>query len=512
MKFCLPCLILANFISFVDGRRTTIGKNVLIIAPLDTGTHLASMSIFAVALSNAGHNVSIFEWSYKKEPRNLGPNVTTYHIQEKGLDAKILEKRAINTFVGSYNGVEYIELLPKFNAVTRSYVEEHSDLFRLISLTKWDLVVVDEIFTYHGLGIAAFLRKHYNVPYAIYSTTQMMSHTASSLGLGRNLVARPYWVTREAEDEHDLYDVKNFFHRLFNVYNSGSEFVGNILLSKRFFGSNNYLIGIDSFNFEKFFRGSSLTIADYYTRWKYPIPENSRLKSMASACKKVDKLPSDLKQFVEDPNSLGTIYIAFGTAVFWQHAPPKMLNAFFEAFEHLKEYRIIFAYSGAPRNVSSHVQLIKWAPQLEILSHPKTKVYLTHGGLKSSKEAACAGIPVVYMPLYAEQTFNAHMATSMGFALPLNKHTITAHKLEKTIRRVATESHFKENIIRARSLSLDRPISAVNEMIFYVGRVLKARNGEFDFRNKAGHLNWFEFLYGEAVVLLSILLFVVASK
>jgi UDP:flavonoid glycosyltransferase YjiC (YdhE family) len=66
--------------------------------------------------------------------------------------------------------------------------------------------------------------------------------------------------------------------------------------------------------------------------------------------------------------------MAFGTAIFWQFAPQRMLDAFFGAFEELKDYRVIFAYNGAARNVSSHIKLLSWAPQLEILSHPKTKV------------------------------------------------------------------------------------------------------------------------------------------
>lgn len=64
--------------------------------------------------------------------------------------------------------------------------------------------------------------------------------------------------------------------------------------------------------------------------------------------------------------------------------------------------------------------------------------------MKSSKEAVCTGIPVIYMPLYAEQTFNSHMATKMGYALPLNKHTVTKESVEKTIRKVS----FMVNLIR----------------------------------------------------------------
>lgn len=63
-------------------------------------------------------------------------------------------------------------------------------------------------------------------------------------------------------------------------------------------------------------------------------------------------------------------------------APEKFRDAIFEALEELREYRIVFSYNGPPRNVSPHILLTNWAPQVEILSHPKTKVYFTHGGLK----------------------------------------------------------------------------------------------------------------------------------
>jgi hypothetical protein len=50
---------------------------------------------------------------------------------------------------------------------------------------KWDLIVVDELFAFHGMGIAAFFRKHYGTPYAIYATSQMVSTTAFHSGLGK---------------------------------------------------------------------------------------------------------------------------------------------------------------------------------------------------------------------------------------------------------------------------------------------------------------------------------------
>lgn len=40
---------------------------------------------------------------------------------------------------------------------------------------------------------------------------------------------RPYIMTRLAENEHDLYDVKKFLHRLVNFKDAAAELMGNIL-------------------------------------------------------------------------------------------------------------------------------------------------------------------------------------------------------------------------------------------------------------------------------------------
>lgn len=87
------------------------------------------------------------------------------------------------------------------------------------------------------------------------------------------MVQRPYLIARNAGNENELYDEKQFLHRLLNSFNAGFELLA-VPFSKQF-GSNNHLVGMENFDFGKFFRGSSLTIADYYNRWAYPITGRS---------------------------------------------------------------------------------------------------------------------------------------------------------------------------------------------------------------------------------------------
>ncbi|CBI39456.3 unnamed protein product, partial [Vitis vinifera] len=64
----------------------------------------------------------------------------------------------------------------------------------------------------------------------------------------------------------------------------------------------------------------------------------------------------------------------------------------------------------------------KWAPQLEILSHKSTGVFLSHCGWNSVMESLCVGVPIIGWPLAAEQCYNSKMLTEdMGVAVELTR-------------------------------------------------------------------------------------------
>ena len=76
------------------------------------------------------------------------------------------------------------------------------------------------------------------------------------------------------------------------------------------------------------------------------------------------------------------------------------------------------------RTAESNQGLIvhKWAPQLEILSHKSTGVFLSHCGWNSVMESLCVGIPIIGWPLAAEQGYNSKMLTEdMGVAVELTR-------------------------------------------------------------------------------------------
>ncbi|KIH53616.1 protein tyrosine kinase [Ancylostoma duodenale] len=184
-----------------------------------------------------------------------------------------------------------------------------------------------------------------------------------------------------------------------------------------------------------------------------PAPRTNDYFSYGSYCKQGGALPKEFEDFVSDPASRGTIVVAFGTLVPWYAAPAERLRAFVEArsiyFCHLEtinnltEYRVVWSYNGNTVKVGSHVMMSKWIPQNDLLLHNKTVLFLSHGGLKSVKEAACSGTPSLFMPMFAEQMRNAWLAKNKGYAEILNKFELSYDYLEENIRKVLNDPKYQ---------------------------------------------------------------------
>ncbi|MGI8310835.1 glycosyltransferase [Saccharopolyspora hattusasensis] len=103
---------------------------------------------------------------------------------------------------------------------------------------------------------------------------------------------------------------------------------------------------------------------------------------------------------------------------------------------------------------ADNVHLTSFVPQKTLLA--ATDLFVTHCGFNSICEAFTAGVPMVGVPLFAEQSANAARIQQLGVGLALRLEELSVDSLTSVVDRVLTEPAF-----RARAKGVQRRMLAL---------------------------------------------------
>jgi UDP:flavonoid glycosyltransferase YjiC (YdhE family) len=75
-----------------------------------------------------------------------------------------------------------------------------------------------------------------------------------------------------------------------------------------------------------------------------------------------------------------------------------------------------------------------------MLGHPKLRGFVSHGGLNSIQEATYYGVPMIVLPLFVDQDYNAYRieAQKVGFRLEIRGMTFS--KMDDAITKILTDN------------------------------------------------------------------------
>ena len=94
------------------------------------------------------------------------------------------------------------------------------------------------------------------------------------------------------------------------------------------------------------------------------------------------------------------------------------------------------------------VRVERWVSQAELMPH--TAVMVGHAGAGSTLSALAAGVPMVLVPLFADQPFNARRVAELGAAIALDDEPGSLPRLEQAARELLSEERYRD---RARAIS-----------------------------------------------------------
>jgi MGT family glycosyltransferase len=117
-----------------------------------------------------------------------------------------------------------------------------------------------------------------------------------------------------------------------------------------------------------------------------------------------------------------------------------------------------------------HVRLEPYLPQPLVLEH--CDVFVTHGGFNSVKEALSAGVPMVVVPISADQPYSAKRCADLGVARVIDPARRSPEAIGKAVRQVLADPGYRRNArdIKAEMAALPGPRRLVELLEELAGR------------------------------------------
>ncbi|XP_012918844.1 UDP-glucuronosyltransferase 2A1 isoform X5 [Mustela putorius furo] len=155
--------------------------------------------------------------------------------------------------------------------------------------------------------------------------------------------------------------------------------------------------------------------------------------------------------------------------------------------------KVLWRYKGKkPATLGDNTRLYDWIPQNDLLGHPKTKAFITHGGTNGIYEAIYHGIPMVGVPMFADQPDNIAHMKAKGAAVEVDISTMTSEDLLNALRTVINEPSYKENATRLSRIHHDQPVKPLDRAVFWIEFVMRHK-GAKHLRPAAHNLTWFQY-------------------
>jgi glucuronosyltransferase len=276
---------------------------------------------------------------------------------------------------------------------------------------------------------------------------------------------------------------------------------GALLMGPKLDALNRKLFGEDCPPVWDIERNVSLILSNSFVPLTTPRPLLPNVVEVGGMhCRPSEPLPKDLDDFLSGAEH-GFIYFSMGSVVQTDQIPQSVREIFLNVFGRLKQ-RVIWKWnSGHMVNLPANVRLSKWLPQQDILGHPKAKVFMTHGGLLSTQEAAYHGVPLLGIPIFADQDMNMKQAEHGGYAFTLEILTITEETLENLLRKLLDDPKYSNKAKELSSIYRNQPQTPVERAVFWTEYVMRHK-GAAHLRSAARKLNYFQYRSMDVVAFL----------
>ncbi|XP_015113243.1 UDP-glucuronosyltransferase 2B20 [Diachasma alloeum] len=478
---------------------------ILGIFPFNAKSHMMMFEELMKGLARKGHRVDVISPFPLKKP------VKNYN----DIEIPSALPKLVNNM--TYEGMKEIMKndIVKFIALeagNRVCAEglEHPELQRLIKNPPknppYDLVIV-EIFSAHCF--MAF-GPHYNVPVIGISSAALYPWSNDMIANPENLAFVPNNLLEYKKSMNFWDRLYNFLHtfyykRYFDYHTSAQDDI-----IRKHFGAN-------SPGIREVERDLALIIVNSHYALNGVKPTTPGLIEVGGLHVQDDgpDIPEDDRKWL-DESPEGFVYFTFGSMMQIESFPPHVLDILYKSLRKISPVRVLMKIPRPellPPGLPGNIRTFSWMPQLKVLKHPKIRAFITHGGLMGTQEAITYAVPMIGMPIFADQFVNIDLYVAKKIALRVDPVHMTQEKLDWALNEILFNPVYKETSKKVSARFTDRPRSALDTAIYWVEYVI--RYGNKPLRSPALDLAWWQIalldVYAAAILLIVSVIFIIIA-
>ncbi|MEQ2253632.1 hypothetical protein ILYODFUR_034220 [Ilyodon furcidens] len=497
------CVFLALLCYLLLQSSSCSGSRILVV-PVD-GSHWINMKIILEELHSRGHEITVLRsaksW-YIPSNSSIYTSINVPMFEDEAnrdfyikMLQDVMDRRSYPTFIRTFYQQHLLTSkigdCHKMLARSATKILEDAVLMKKLKDTKFDLMLTDPAFSL-GVILGGYLKlpKVFNVRW-INNGEGHQTIAPSPVSYvpvsGSELQDQMNFLERTKNMLHYLYSV---FEQYFIIYPAYSD------LFQKHFPPGTDLVSLGLSADIWLFR------ADFV--FEFPRPTMPNVVYIGGfQCKKAHPLPDDLEEFMQSSGEHGVVVMSLGTLV--SALPPEITEAIATAFAQLPQ-KVIWRFVGdEPSSLGNNTRLVKWLPQNDLLGHPKTRVFIAHGGTNGLYEAIYHGVPVLGLPLLFDQFDNLLRMKVRGAVRVVEARSLTKDNFLEALKDVLENPFYRKNIQRLSQLHRDRPMPPMDTAIFWIEYVIRNK-GAAHLQPAGFSLPWYSYFCLDVAVVVLVLI------
>ncbi|KAK6621421.1 hypothetical protein RUM44_001228 [Polyplax serrata] len=457
-------------------------SKILFLIPMPSKSHFNLGDRVTRELVQRGHEVTLMSTQkMENPPKNLTEIVVS--LNEEQFEKMFATAGREGKFqMRNMNPITFLLFSTLGEMMVDTFMSDKSVQQLLKSNQKFDLVI-GECFLTEGL-LGGFAHK-YNAPIAAIGTFLPNTWTNEMIG-------NPAPASYIPEPITPFTNHMTFWERCINfVYGMVAQIIHynrhlptQDRLMKKYFGETLPPL-------KDMLTKTSLMLVNNHYSLAFPRPYLPNMVEIGGFHIKPPKpLPKDLQAFMDGAKD-GVILFSMGSVLPSSDFPEEKVQGILRALSQVKQ-KVLWKFEkeNIP-NLPKNVKISKWLPQSDILAHPNTKLFITHGGLLSYTEAVYRGVPLVAIPIFGDQPMNVRFMEELEVGVKLEYDNINEHSLISSINKVLGNPKYAKNMKYRSTLLRDVPISQLDNAIYWIEYVIRHK-GAPHLQSKVQELTWYQ--------------------